>query len=57
MLRQADGCSRYEVVDSPRYLQRYAPDHPHADPETGMVTESDIDPVTGIDTDLMMAGA
>ena len=44
-----------EVVSSPRYLQRYAPGHPDADPATGMVKEPDIDPVLEL-TDLMVAG-
>lgn len=43
------------VVDSPRYLQRYEPDHPDADPETGLVTLSDIDPILEL-TDMMVAG-
>ena len=42
------------VVPSPRYQQRYEPDHPHADPDTGVVTESHIDPILEL-TDLMIA--
>lgn len=44
-----------ELVESPRYTTRYEPDHPHADPETGMVVESDIDPILEL-TDMMVAG-
>lgn len=43
-----------EVVSSPRYLQRYDPSHPDADPATGMVKEPDIDPVLEL-TDLLVA--
>lgn len=43
-----------EVVTSPRYLQRYDPSHPDADPATGMVKEPDIDPVLEL-TDLLVA--
>lgn len=43
------------IVDSPRYLERYDPDHPDADPETGIVVQSDINPVLEL-TDLMVAG-
>ncbi len=43
-----------QIVDSPRYQHRYEPDHPHADPETGMVVESRIDPILEL-TDLMVA--
>ena len=43
-----------EVVDSPRYKERFDPDHPDADPETGIVTVSDINPVLEL-TDLMVA--
>jgi flagellar basal-body rod protein FlgC len=42
------------VVASPRYSQRYEPDHPNADPVTGIVKEADIDPVLEL-TDLMVA--
>ena len=52
---QHNGGVGAEVIDSPRYEQRFAPDHPHADPATGMVTMSDIDPVLEL-TDLMVAG-
>lgn len=41
------------VVESPKYIQRYAPDHPDAD-AAGMVIEADIDPVLEF-TDLMIA--
>lgn len=44
-----------DVVESPRYTQRYAPDHPDADPETGIVLESDIDPILEL-TDMLVAG-
>jgi flagellar basal-body rod protein FlgC len=43
-----------EVVPSPRYNHRYEPDHPNADPVTGIVTESDIDPILEL-TDLLVA--
>jgi len=43
-----------QVVASPRYLQRYDPDHPDADAATGMVTEPDIDPILEL-TDLLVA--
>jgi flagellar basal-body rod protein FlgC len=43
-----------EVVRSPRYLQRYDPSHPDADPATGMVKEPDVDPVLEL-TDLLVA--
>jgi flagellar basal-body rod protein FlgC len=42
------------VIQSPRYVQHYEPGHPHADPETGMVTTPDIDPILEL-TDLMVA--
>jgi flagellar basal-body rod protein FlgC len=42
------------VVSSPRYTHRYDPDHPNADPVSGMVTEADIDPVLEL-TDLLVA--
>jgi flagellar basal-body rod protein FlgC len=42
------------VVQSPRYTQRYDPGHPDADPATGMVKEPDIDPVLEL-TDLLVA--
>lgn len=42
------------VVQSPRYTHRYDPSHPHADPTSGMVTESDIDPILEL-TDLLVA--
>lgn len=43
-----------EVVRSPRYLERYDPAHPDADPATGRVVQADIDPVLEL-TDLMLA--
>lgn len=43
------------VVESPRYTQRYEPDHPHADPVTGIVVEADIDPILEL-TDMIVAG-
>jgi flagellar basal-body rod protein FlgC len=43
-----------KVVESPRYLQRYDPGHPDADPATGMVKEPDIDPILEL-TDLLVA--
>lgn len=43
-----------ETIASPRYAQRHDPSHPHADPETGIVTEADIDPILEL-TDLMVA--
>jgi len=43
-----------EVVESPRYLERYEPDHPDADPESGIVVQADINPVLEL-TDLMVA--
>lgn len=52
---QSTGQVASEVVESPRYTQRYEPDHPHADPETGIVVESDIDPILEL-TDMMVAG-
>ncbi|MFW5750391.1 MAG: flagellar basal body rod protein FlgC [Planctomycetota bacterium] len=51
--RPAGGVSA-TVVQSPRYEQRYDPDHPHADPQTGLVTSADIDPILEL-TDLMIA--
>jgi len=51
---RANGEVDAEVVDSPRYIQHYEPDHPHADPITGMVTTPDIDPILEL-TDLMVA--
>lgn len=42
------------AIASPRYVQRHDPSHPHADPITGMVTESEIDPILEL-TDLMVA--
>lgn len=50
----ATGQVAAEVVTSPRYLQRYDPNHPDADPATGMVKEPDIDPVLEL-TDLLVA--
>ena len=43
------------IVESPRYEQRHEPDHPDADPETGIVIEADIDPILEL-TDMMVAG-
>ena len=43
-----------EIVESPRYLEHYDPDHPDADPETGLVREADINTVLEL-TDLMIA--
>lgn len=42
------------VVPSPRYTTRHDPSHPNADPATGIVTETDIDPILEL-TDLMVA--
>ncbi|HYE06646.1 MAG TPA: hypothetical protein VEL07_14105 [Planctomycetota bacterium] len=42
------------IVDSARYQHRFEPDHPHADPATGMVVEARIDPILEL-TDLMIA--
>ena len=53
--RRPSGFVDAEVIDNARYAQRYEPDHPHADPETGIVVESDIDPILEL-TDLMLAG-
>ncbi len=50
----ATGRVEAEVLRSPRYLQRYDPGHPDADPATGMVVEPDIDPVLEL-TDLLVA--
>ena len=54
--RQGDATGKVqtELVTSPRYLQRYDPSHPDADPATGMVKEPDIDPVLEL-TDLLVA--
>jgi flagellar basal-body rod protein FlgC len=43
-----------QVVPSPRYTQHYEPDHPNADPASGIVTESHIDPILEL-TDLLVA--
>jgi flagellar basal-body rod protein FlgC len=51
---QHTGAVQATVVASPRYLQRYDPSHPDADPATGMVREPDIDPVLEL-TDLLVA--
>ena len=48
------GAVSAEVVESPNIFSDMIPDHPHADPETGMVTSSDIDPILEL-TDLMVA--
>lgn len=48
------GMVRAEVVESARYTRFHDPEHPDADPVTGMVTQSDIDPVLEL-TDLMLA--
>jgi flagellar basal-body rod protein FlgC len=50
----ATGRVQAEVVKSAKYLQRYDPGHPDADPATGMVTEPEIDPVLEL-TDLLVA--
>lgn len=50
---QPTGLVRAEVVASPRYLQRYDPEHPDAGPD-GMVTMSDIDPILEL-VDLLTA--
>lgn len=50
----ATGRVQATVVESPRYLQRYDPSHPDADPATGMVKEPDIDPILEL-TDLLVA--
>jgi len=42
------------AVPMPRYSQRHDPSHPNSDPVTGMVVESDIDPILEL-TDLMVA--
>jgi flagellar basal-body rod protein FlgC len=52
---EGTGRVQTEIVESARYTQRYEPDHPHADPETGIVVESDIDPILEL-TDMMVAG-
>lgn len=52
---QSTGAVDSQVVQSPRYLQRYDPSHPDADPTTGMVKEPDIDPILEL-TDLLVAG-
>lgn len=51
---QSTGKVKAEIVEKPRYVERYDPQHPDADPETGMVVESDIDPVLEL-TDMMVA--
>lgn len=51
---QATGRVAAEVVESPRYMERYDPDHPDADPETGIVVQADINAVLEL-TDLMVA--
>lgn len=51
---RATGAVRAEVVESPRYRERYDPEHPDADPATGIVTEADINPVLEL-TDLTVA--
>ena len=53
-LGQQTGEVSAKVVQSPRYQHRYEPDHPDADPDTGMVVESQIDPILEL-TDLMVA--
>lgn len=42
------------LVEAPRYQQRHDPDHPDADPASGMVVEADIDPILEL-TDMMVA--
>jgi flagellar basal-body rod protein FlgC len=53
-LGRGTGRVETEVVDSPRFSQRYEPGHPDADPDTGIVVEADIDPILEL-TDLMVA--
>ena len=48
------GMINAEIVEKPRYVERHDPDHPDADPETGLVLESDIDPILEL-TDMMVA--
>jgi flagellar basal-body rod protein FlgC len=43
-----------ELVASPRYRHYHDPNHPDADPETGMVVVPDIDPVLEF-TDMLTA--
>jgi flagellar basal-body rod protein FlgC len=50
---QQTGEVEAKIIDSPRYRQRYDPDHPDAD-ATGMVKEPDIDPILEL-TDLLVA--
>ena len=49
-----DGRVEAKVVKSPTYIERYDPQHPHANPDTGMVVEAEIDPILEL-TDLMVA--
>jgi len=51
---QGGGGVTATVVPSPRYSTRHDPSHPNADPATGIVTETDIDPILEL-TDLMVA--
>ena len=53
-LGNATGEVKTQVIKDPAYIERYDPQHPHADPETGMVVESEIDPILEL-TDLMVA--
>ena len=53
-LGNSTGAVTAKVVKSPEYIERYDPQHPHADPETGMVVEAEIDPILEL-TDLMVA--
>lgn len=52
---RATGSVESQIVESPRYTQRYEPDHPDANPETGIVVEADIDPILEL-TDMIVAG-
>ena len=51
---QPTGQVQADVEVSPRYIERHDPQHPDADPETGIVVEADIDPILEL-TDLMVA--
>ena len=43
-----------KIVAMPQYTQRHEPGHPDADPQTGIVTEPDINPILEL-TDLLVA--
>ena len=43
-----------QVIESPKYAAKHDPDHPDADPVSGLVTRADIDPVLEL-TDMMVA--